>query len=147
MDLPFGDKRAAVAFLAGRKYLAAGDLSRCALRSKTQKDHDRGKWCSGSDHYLRGHIYFDDVASMPGRFSRPGYIGKPDVISATSRRTCFLSDSDSGSLMTAAISSPIFRISSSFIPRVVKAGVPNLIPDATNGFCVSNGIVFLFTVI
>ena len=47
---------------------------------------------------------------------------------------------------TAAIIAPIRRISSSFIPRVVRAGVPRRIPEAVNGFCVSNGIVFLLTV-
>ena len=37
-------------------------------------------------------------------------------------------------------------ISSSLKPRVVTAGVPIRIPDVTNGLSVSNGIVFLFTV-
>jgi len=35
----------------------------------------------------------------------------------------------------------------SFIPLAVKAGLPTLIPDVTNGDLVSPGTVFLFTVI
>ena len=38
-------------------------------------------------------------------------------------------------------------ISSSLNPLVVTAGVPNLIPDVTNGLCGSFGTVFLFAVI
>ena len=38
-------------------------------------------------------------------------------------------------------------ISSSFMPRVVTAGVPMRMPLVTNGDCVSFGTVFLFTVI
>ena len=38
-------------------------------------------------------------------------------------------------------------ISSSLNPREVTAGVPRRTPDVTNGFSVSYGIVFLFTVI
>ena len=38
-------------------------------------------------------------------------------------------------------------MSASFIPRVVRAGVPRRMPDATIGEFVSNGIVFLFAVI
>jgi len=37
-------------------------------------------------------------------------------------------------------------ISASFIPRVVTAGVPRRMPLAWNGERVSNGIVFLLTV-
>ena len=43
--------------------------------------------------------------------------------------------------------SAIAAISASFIPRVVTAGVPRRMPLAWNGERVSNGIVFLFTVI
>ena len=38
------------------------------------------------------------------------------------------------------------RISSSPMPRVVSAGVPRRMPEATKGLLVSNGIVFLLTV-
>ena len=38
------------------------------------------------------------------------------------------------------------NISSSFMPRVVTAGVPRRMPPALKGLCVSNGIAFLFTV-
>src|SRR5262245_56470340 len=89
----------------------------------------------------------DWLASTLGDLSRFGYIGNPAVISATSFLTDALTESDSGWFITAAINSPIFFISASFMPRVVNAGVPRRMPDATNGFCVSNGIVFLLTVI
>jgi hypothetical protein len=42
---------------------------------------------------------------------------------------------------------PISSISGSFIPRVVRAGVPIRMPEATMGLFVSKGIVFLLTVI
>ena len=38
-------------------------------------------------------------------------------------------------------------MSFSFFPRVVSAAVPNRIPDGSTGVRVSNGTVFLFTVI
>jgi len=37
--------------------------------------------------------------------------------------------------------------SASFIPRLVSAAAPTLIPEVTNGLLVSPGTVFLFTVI
>ena len=42
--------------------------------------------------------------------------------------------------------SAMAAISVSFIPRVVTAGVPSRMPLAWNGERVSNGIVFLLTV-
>ena len=42
---------------------------------------------------------------------------------------------------------PISVISPSCIPRVVRAGVPMRMPEATMGLLVSKGIVFLLTVI
>ena len=45
------------------------------------------------------------------------------------------------------MSSAITAISDSFIPRVVTAGVPSRMPLVTIGLFVSNGIVFLLTVI
>src|SRR2546421_3906743 len=47
---------------------------------------------------------------------------------------------------TSLIMSAMAAISCSFMPRVVTAGVPNRTPLAWNGERVSNGIVFLFTV-
>jgi hypothetical protein len=47
---------------------------------------------------------------------------------------------------TRAIRLAIVFISGSRRPRVVTAGVPMRRPEAIIGFCVSNGIVFLFTV-
>ena len=44
------------------------------------------------------------------------------------------------------ISRPTCVISASFMPRVVRAGVPTRMPDATMGEFVSKGIVFLLTV-
>src|SRR5579871_685804 len=46
----------------------------------------------------------------------------------------------------SAIQCPICRISASFMPRVVSAGVPMRIPLGFSGGLVSNGIAFLFTV-
>jgi hypothetical protein len=51
------------------------------------------------------------------------------------------------SLITLAIHVPISRISASFIPREVTAGVPMRSPLVTNGLLVSFGMVFLLTVI
>ena len=45
------------------------------------------------------------------------------------------------------MSAAICAISDSFIPRVVTAGVPRRMPLVTMGLRVSNGMVFLFTVI
>ena len=45
-----------------------------------------------------------------------------------------------------AIQAAIWRISGSFMPRVVSAGVPTRMPEALSGGLVSYGIVFLFTV-
>ena len=42
--------------------------------------------------------------------------------------------------------SAMAAISASFMPRVVQAGEPSRMPLAWNGERVSNGIVFLFTV-
>ncbi len=50
------------------------------------------------------------------------------------------------SISTSLIMSAIAAISGSFIPRVVTAGEPSRTPLAWNGERVSNGIVFLFTV-
>ena len=47
---------------------------------------------------------------------------------------------------TRAIERPIQRISSSFMPRVVTAGVPIRRPLVTNGLRLSFGMVFLLTV-
>src|SRR5215469_5324725 len=50
-------------------------------------------------------------------------------------------------LSASSMRSAISIISSSFIPRVVTAGVPTLIPPPFTTDSVSNGIEFLFTVI
>ena len=50
------------------------------------------------------------------------------------------------SINTSLIMSAMAAISASFMPRVVQAGVPSRMPLAWNGDRVSNGIVFLFTV-
>src|SRR5947207_15868229 len=46
----------------------------------------------------------------------------------------------------SATSSAISSISSSFMPRVVTAGVPTRMPAGLKGELVSNGMAFLFTV-
>ena len=46
---------------------------------------------------------------------------------------------------TSAIHVPILIISGSFMPRVVADAVPTRMPDVLNGLSVSNGIVFLLT--
>ena len=55
--------------------------------------------------------------------------------------------SSSGAERTLSISSATSTIRSSFAPRVVIAAVPRRIPEVWNAERVSNGTIFLFTVI
>src|SRR5581483_5187502 len=70
-------------------------------------------------------------------------------LAVNSRTRCRTSATVSRFLMsikTSLIMSAMAAISCSFIPRVVTAGVPRRIPLAWKGERVSNGMVFLFTV-
>src|SRR5262249_10243712 len=67
--------------------------------------------------------------------------------SATVRRVSARAAASSPASRARAIAPPLVSISAGPMPRVVTAGVPMRIPEATIGGRVSNGIVFLLTVI
>src|SRR4029078_13449639 len=62
----------------------------------------------------------------------------------TSPRTRPAVAASPGIASTSVIHFAIDRISPSFIPRVVRAGVPMRMPDGSIGWRVSYGIMFLF---
>src|SRR5438132_1511892 len=72
--------------------------------------------------------------------------GNLRVSSRTLSRTRFSADSSVRFCSASAIRSEISSISSSFMPRVVTAGVPTRMPPGLKGELLSNGIAFLFTV-
>ena len=73
--------------------------------------------------------------------------GKPRHISLTSSFTWAWSALSSMFDMTLSIHCAMRSISGSFIPLVVIAGVPSLIPEGSNGDRGSPGTVFLLRVI
>ena len=77
-------------------------------------------------------------------FTSFAYKGNFPQSSATSAFTS--SKQASLSLMTLTIRRAIVRASSSFMPRVVMAGVPTRRPEVTKGFWVSKGMAFLLAV-
>src|SRR6266404_679324 len=107
----------------------------------------RGQKFPSFNPILKRYSAFTTTGSTKAFLSRFGYNGNLSASSATPLRTFSRTLSDSGSFTIAPIKFAICPISASAIPRVVSAGVPNRIPDDTKGEFVSNGIVFLFTVI
>ena len=73
-------------------------------------------------------------------------MGNFPAMASTFARISLIAVSFFTSLTTVAIQCPIMRISDSFMPREVTAGVPIRRPLVMNGLLVSFGIVFLFTV-
>ena len=73
-------------------------------------------------------------------------MGYSFIMPLTFSRTALMTVSLSGLAKTVSISSTISHIISSFAPRVVIAGVPTRIPYVWNGERLSNGTMFLFTV-
>jgi len=67
------------------------------------------------------------------------------VSNSTWPRTRWIVFSSSRWFRTSAIQRAICRISGSFIPRVVTAGVPTRMPLATAGGLASKGMAFLLT--
>src|SRR4030095_5147291 len=76
-----------------------------------------------------------------------GYSGNFRHNVSTFSRTPAATVSLSAAASTVAMNSAIASISGSRIPRLVIAGVPILMPLATIGGFLSNGMAFLFTVI
>ena len=68
------------------------------------------------------------------------------MVSFTFSLTDLMTLSLSGLERTVSIISTISSMRSSFAPRVVIAGVPTRIPEVWNGERLSNGTMFLFTV-
>src|SRR5262249_46138235 len=86
-------------------------------------------------------------SSACARDRRSAYSGKASASSSTCCRTVVETAVSFGCSSASAIQRPIWRISASFMPRVVKAGVPMRMPLGFSGGLVSKGIAFLFTVI
>ncbi len=72
--------------------------------------------------------------------------GRPGRVRPTSPRTRDMTGSLAGSRRTRSIRPAMTAISASFMPRVVRAGVPMRMPLVTKGLWVSNGMLFLLTV-
>src|SRR6266851_1996460 len=77
--------------------------------------------------------YYVLATSFTDAFNLFAYNGNFAVNSETLVLTFRRTSSDSGSWTIAAIKRPISRISGSFMPRVVTAGVPMRSPEATKG--------------
>ena len=76
----------------------------------------------------------------------PRRAGSGRTACCTSRFTSARAVSLSTRGRARAMSCPTSTMSASFMPRVVRAGVPTRMPEATMGEFVSKGMVFLLTV-
>ena len=93
--------------------------------------------------------YFKDYLGSRKGFqaSKFPYTGNDEHNSPMRDLTDEILDSSSGLTMTSSTIDTIYFISSISMPRVVMAGVPILIPLVIIGLLVSNGTIFLLTVI
>src|SRR6185312_6772464 len=120
-----------------------GYLDSVALRLVAGQECHRSARCQTGWCALRNQA----LTSTAAFALRSAYSGNASASSSTSRRIRPSVGASLRLLRASAIHCPTCFISRSFIPRVVKAGVPTRMPLGFIGGLVSKGMAFLLTVI